>query len=131
MQKNYNLSNKEDLTCKAIQLLEQNTKKSLTYHLKIEKFIPMGAGLGGGSSNAAAILFAFNQIFSLGFSLEKLARLGEKLGADVPFFLHQKQLRMGGIGTRVIQDIEILPYPLLLLLPKFSKQHKRSLSRTI
>ena len=43
MQKNYNLSNKEDLTCKAIQLLEQNTKKSLTYHLKIEKFIPMGA----------------------------------------------------------------------------------------
>ncbi len=126
MQKNYNLSNKEDLIYKAIQLLEQNTKKSLTYHLKIEKFIPMGAGLGGGSSNAAAILFAFNQIFSLGFSLEKLAQLGKKLGADVPFFLHQKQLRMGAIGTRVIQDIEILPYPLLLLLPNFQSNTKEA-----
>ena len=94
MQKNYNLSNKVDLS-KAIQLLEQNTKKSLTYHLKIEKFIPMGAGLGGGSSNAAAILFAFNQIFSLGFSLEKLARLGEKLGARCAFFFTPKTTSYG------------------------------------
>ena len=92
MQKNYNLSNKEDLTCKAIQLLEQNTKKSLTYHLKIEKFIPMGAGLGGGSSNAAAILFAFNQIFSLGFSLEKFQR---KTRSRCAFFFTPKTTSYG------------------------------------
>ena len=119
IQKDYYLEDKNDLICKAINLLEQITKKSFTYHLKIEKFIPMGAGLGGGSSNAAAILFAFNQIFSLGFSLEKLARLGEKLGADVPFFLHQKQLRMGGKGVEIIKKIKIPDYPLLILLPEF------------
>ena len=44
----------------------------------------------------------------------------------MPFFLHQKQLRMGGIGTRVIQDIEILPYPLLLLLPNFQSNTKEA-----
>ena len=66
----------------------------------------MGAGLGGGSSNAAAILFAFNQIFNLQFSLKELARLGEKLGADVPFFLHQKQLRMGGKGAEIIKKLK-------------------------
>ena len=119
IQKDYYLEDKNDLICKAINLLEQITKKSFTYHLKIEKFIPMGAGLGGGSSNAAAILFAFNQIFNLQFSLKELARLGEKLGADVPFFLHQKQLRMGGKGVEIIKKIKIPDYPLLILLPEF------------
>ena len=119
IQKDYSLEDKNDLICKAINLLEQITKKSFTYHLKIEKFIPMGAGLGGGSSNAAAILFAFNQIFNLQFSLKELARLGEKLGADVPFFLHQKQLRMGGKGAEIIKKIKIPDYPLLILLPEF------------
>ena len=119
IQKDYSLEDKNDLICKAINLLEQITKKSFAYHLKIEKFIPMGAGLGGGSSNAAAILFAFNQIFNLQFSLKELARLGEKLGADVPFFLHQKQLRMGGKGAEIIKKIKIPDYPLLILLPEF------------
>ena len=119
IQKDYSLEDKNDLICKAINLLEQITKKSFTYHLKIEKFIPMGAGLGGGSSNAAAILFAFNQIFNLQFSLKELDRLGEKLGADVPFFLHQKQLRMGGKGAEIIKKIKIPDYPLLILLPEF------------
>ncbi len=126
IQKNYKLSDKEDLTCKAIELLEQTSKTNFGFQLKVEKTIPCGAGLGGGSSNAAAVLFAFNQIFSLGFDLKKLAQLGKQLGADVPFFLHQKQLRMGGIGEKIIQTINIPNYPLLLLIPDFQSNTKEA-----
>lgn len=72
-------------------------------HLRIElvKRIPMGAGLGGGSSDAAACLLALNEICGLQWPLNRLAHIAESLGSDVPLFLHQRQLVMRGRGEQI------------------------------
>lgn len=67
--------------------------------IEIEKSIPAGAGLGGGSSNAAAVLRGTNELFGLGCSTEELADYGALLGSDVPFFVHGTPLYATGIGT--------------------------------
>ncbi len=69
--------------------------------IHIEKHIPVGAGLAGGSSDAAAVLKGVNQLFSLGLSLETLAEIGASLGGDVPFCLYQGLARVRGFGERV------------------------------
>ncbi|MEL6652132.1 MAG: 4-(cytidine 5'-diphospho)-2-C-methyl-D-erythritol kinase [Bacteroidota bacterium] len=92
--------NPEDNLCyKAYQLLKAEVPDLPGVNLKLKKKIPAGAGLGGGSSDAAATLSGINQLFGLGLSPEKLASIGEKLGADVPFFIFNKPLIARGIGT--------------------------------
>lgn len=66
----------------------------------IQKRIPSGAGLGGGSSNAGAVFLAINKLFGLGLSKDELAILAEPLGADVPFFIYGEPLYATGIGNR-------------------------------
>lgn len=68
----------------------------VSYHL--EKHIPMAAGMGGGSANAAAALQGINQMFGLGLSQSELARVGISLGADIPYFLYGGTCRARGIG---------------------------------
>lgn len=70
------------------------------------KHIPVGAGLGGGSSDAAATLVALNRLWGLGYTREELAKLGQELGSDVPFFLHGPVAFVSGRGEKV--------FPLLL-----------------
>ena len=82
--------------------------------ITIRKQIPVAAGLGGGSSNAAATLMGVNQLFGLGLSAEKLMGIGKKIGADVPFFIFGKSARATGIGE-ILEPMEIAP-PLWLLL---------------
>ncbi|MEM6343776.1 MAG: 4-(cytidine 5'-diphospho)-2-C-methyl-D-erythritol kinase [Bacteroidota bacterium] len=92
-------SPEDNLCYKAYQLLKEAVPEMPNVHLRLKKNIPAGAGLGGGSSDAAATLNGINQLFELGLSADKLAAIGEKLGADVPFFIYNKPLIARGIGT--------------------------------
>lgn len=72
------------------------------YSVKVEKNIPEFAGLGGGSSNAAAFLLLANDLFDLYYTKEKLAKIGAKIGADVPFFIYEyESANVTGIGEKV------------------------------
>jgi 4-diphosphocytidyl-2-C-methyl-D-erythritol kinase len=81
----------------------------------LEKNIPTGGGLGGGSSNAAAMLVAMNELFSLGLSRERLARVGEKVGSDVPFFFAGQRAWVRGRGETVepVEEYEDIWYILV------------------
>lgn len=76
------------------------------FRISIHKTIPMQAGLGGGSSNAAAALMAVNQYLKLGCSQQELANLSAKLGADVPFFIYNKPMRCSGVGD-IMEPVEV------------------------
>lgn len=91
-----------NLIIKAIKVLQQYVGLSQAYHINVEKRIPAGAGLGGGSSNAALILRMINKIEELGLSDDELIDLSRDLGADVPFFIKGET----GIGRGVGQEIE-------------------------
>lgn len=88
----------DDLIIRAARLLQQSSGTSQGAHIAIEKSIPAQAGMGGGSSDAATCLLALNRLWGLGLTVQQLATLGLKLGADVPFFLngHNRLGRGGG-----------------------------------
>lgn len=85
--------------------------------ITLEKAIPAGGGLGGGSSNAAATLLALDEMFGLGTSEERLAHLALALGSDVPFFLVGGTAYATGRGEQLTPMQSAAPIPLLLLLP--------------
>lgn len=89
---------KEDLIVRAAQALQQQSNTHWGARIEIEKFIPAQAGMGGGSSDAAATLLALNQLWELHWSVERLAQIGLTLGADVPFFLYGHNAWVEGIG---------------------------------
>lgn len=91
----------ENLIYRAAQILKPHAKKFCGLHIKIEKNIPMGAGLGGGSSNAATTLIVLNQLWECGLKQEQLADYGVKLGADVPIFIYGKNAWAEGIGEHL------------------------------
>ena len=91
----------QNLIYKAIQILKPYAQKETGLSISVEKNIPMGAGLGGGSSNAATTLIVVNQLWQCGLSLEQLAELGVKLGADVPIFVHGRNAWAEGIGEHL------------------------------
>jgi len=88
----------ENLTSRAARMLLQEAGKSLGVRIELVKRIPVAAGLGGGSSDAAAVLLGLNELAGLGFSRSELMRLGVRLGADVPFFLLEQAAWATGIG---------------------------------
>ena len=88
----------ENLIYRAAQILKPHAKKFCGLHIKIEKNIPMGAGLGGGSSNAATTLIVLNELWKCGLNQEQLANYGVKLGADVPIFIYGKNAWAEGVG---------------------------------
>lgn len=87
-------------------------------HIAIEKRIPLGAGLGGGSSNAATTLKAMNQLLKMGLSQKDLMGMGLEIGADVPFFLFEGAAIGSGIGER-LKRIELPPLWYVLIYPNF------------
>lgn len=91
----------ENTVFRAKNLLEQLVRKKLPCHIHIQKAIPISAGLGGGSADAAATLFGLNLLYELNVSMESLAKIGMKIGSDVPFFLYGGTCFVSGIGEIV------------------------------
>ena len=96
----------DDLCVRAARLLQSETGCGLGVDITVEKRIPMGGGLGGGSSDAASTLIALNRMWSLGLSRARLMELGLKLGADVPVFIFGENAFAEGVGE------ELRAYPL-------------------
>lgn len=86
---------KDNLIYKACELLRRYTQWEGGVAVRLEKNIPIAAGLGGGSSNAAYFLLGVNHLFELGLPLNTLVRIGKKLGSDVPFFLYNVNQAIG------------------------------------
>ncbi|AMN46005.1 4-diphosphocytidyl-2-C-methyl-D-erythritol kinase [Steroidobacter denitrificans] len=91
----------EDMVIRAARLLASRHEVPSGVAIALDKRIPMQAGLGGGSSDAATALLALNRLWGLGLGLEVLAELGLSLGADVPVFVHGRAAWVEGIGERL------------------------------
>lgn len=98
----------QDLTVRAARLLQQETGCSQGASIRLGKRIPMGGGLGGGSSDAATVLLALNQLWQTKVPREKLMALGLRLGADVPVFVFGKNALATGIGEK-LNEINLEP----------------------
>ncbi|REL26394.1 4-(cytidine 5'-diphospho)-2-C-methyl-D-erythritol kinase [Thalassotalea euphylliae] len=92
----------DNLIVKAAKLLEPLKSNQLGVEIAINKVLPMGGGLGGGSSNAATVLLALNELWQLNLPLEKLAELGLSLGADVPIFVRGFAAFAEGVGEQLV-----------------------------
>jgi 4-diphosphocytidyl-2-C-methyl-D-erythritol kinase len=110
-------ADESNLVIKAWRLLEEATGRSLSAALRLEKRIPHGAGLGGGSSDAAAALRLGNRLFDLGLGEDVLLRLAAHLGSDVPLFLLGGTVLGLGRGERVFPLRPIPLEPILLVHP--------------
>jgi len=108
---------RSDLAVRAHLALEAHVGRRLPAQLKIEKRIPVGGGLGGGSSNAAAMLHAVNALFELGLSTDALANLGSTLGSDVPFLVHGGSALVSGFGDRIERQDDAPALDLVLVFP--------------
>lgn len=91
----------DDLTFRAAQLLQRASGSTLGVDITLDKHIPMQAGLGGGSSDAASTLLALNRLWGLHWPVSRLLPLGAQLGADVPFFLGGRNAWVEGIGEQL------------------------------
>ena len=108
-----------NLAYRAAHILLKNYKIRDGVTISIKKRIPIAAGLGGGSSNAASTLMGINQLFALGMKPQELMSIGKDIGADVPFFIFGDSALATGIGDK-LEPLEVLP-PLwfLLITPDF------------
>jgi 4-diphosphocytidyl-2-C-methyl-D-erythritol kinase len=106
-----------DLTVRAARLLKEASGTPLGADIELEKRIPMGGGLGGGSSDAATVLMALDRLWGTGFGPEALAELAPALGADVPFFLFGSPAWAEGIGD-LLRPIELPPRWYVVLTPQ-------------
>jgi len=91
----------QDLCLRAAALLKEASATGLGVDIAVEKQIPAGSGMGGGSSDAATTLLALNRLWKLGWTRDQLAPLALRLGADVPFFLGSGAAFVEGIGERL------------------------------
>jgi 4-diphosphocytidyl-2-C-methyl-D-erythritol kinase len=110
----------KDLAARAHQALERHVGRGLSVQAKLEKRIPVGGGLGGGSADAAAMLHGLNRLFELGLSTDELAAIGEPLGSDVPFLVHGGSAIVAGLGERIERLPAIESLDAVLVLPDVS-----------
>jgi 4-diphosphocytidyl-2-C-methyl-D-erythritol kinase len=106
----------QDLTVRAAKLLKQHTGCSLGVCIRIEKNLPMGGGLGGGSSDAATTLVVLNRLWNLALSVEELMALGLQLGADVPVFVFGHSAWGEGVGEQ-LQAVTVPEQWLVIIKP--------------
>lgn len=112
-----NVAIHDNLIYRAAMLLKTATKCRRGTTITFKKKIPLGGGLGGGSSNAATTLLALNRLWGLGLSLDELAQLGLPLGADVPIFIHGKAAWAEGIGEKLIDIALPEPWYVVIIPP--------------
>jgi 4-diphosphocytidyl-2-C-methyl-D-erythritol kinase len=109
-----------NLVVKAKNLLEKISGKKINVKINLEKNIPSQAGLGGGSSDAAATLISLNEMFQLGLDYDKLEEIALQLGSDVPFFIKSKP----AIGTsrgEILEYIDLeITEPILIIYPRIN-----------
>jgi len=120
IQRAYNLPavpEKYDLCVRAAKLLQQTADTRLGAEIVLEKKLPLGGGLGGGSSDAASTLMALNRLWKLSFPREQLQQLGLRLGADVPVFIFGQSAFAEGVGE-LLQPISLPPAWYVVLVPK-------------
>ena len=111
------VSGDEDLAVRAARLLKQAAGIAAGAMIRVEKRIPVGGGLGGGSSDAATTLIALNELWGVGLPRSELARLGLRLGADVPFFLLGGNAFAEGIGE-VLTPVDLEPAWYVVITPQ-------------
>ena len=99
--KSLKISAGKNIMFKAAMLMKNKFNITGGIRIKFYKYIPDGAGLGGGSSNAAAVIKGINCIYKLGLNEREMAAVGFELGSDVPFFIHSKRSRVSGKGNKI------------------------------
>ncbi|MEY4763773.1 MAG: hypothetical protein RI907_446 [Pseudomonadota bacterium] len=113
----------DDLCLQAARLLQARSGTRLGCDIHIDKHLPWGAGLGGGSSDAATVLLGLNRLWGLHWSRAQLADLALELGADVPFFVHGHNAWVEGVGEQVtplaLPEL-VFDTPLWLIKPQAS-----------
>jgi len=110
---------RQNLAHKAASLVLNGRGINESVQIRIHKRIPIGAGLGGGSTDAAATLIGLNRLFRLGYTLKRLEKISSALGADVPFFVKGVPARVRGIGERLTPLRGTPPLWLIILYPNF------------
>jgi 4-diphosphocytidyl-2-C-methyl-D-erythritol kinase len=110
-------SDASNLAWRAAEVFLNMVGSGIGVHIRIIKKIPLAAGLGGGSADAAGVLLALNNMHRNCLAMPQLELLGQKLGADVPFFLHQRPALATGIGEQLYPVDGLPDYPLVLIKP--------------
>ena len=109
-----------DVVVRAHGLMEQTVAMALPVQARLEKRIPVGGGLGGGSADAAAMLVGLNRLFDLGIGTGKLAEMARQLGSDVPFFVHGGSALVEGIGDAITVQEDVPPFHAVLAFPQLA-----------
>jgi 4-diphosphocytidyl-2-C-methyl-D-erythritol kinase len=109
----------DNLVVRAARLFLARTKRNVGLKISLRKRIPHGAGLGGGSSDAATVLLGLNELLKAGLSEQELARVGSEIGSDVPFFMFRSAATCRGRGELVERSALPGSLSLLLLKPAF------------
>ena len=122
---NFNIDPNDNLIFKAINQFRILTKWNIKFEVYLDKKIPIGAGLGGGSANAASTLILLRNLYNKEHNIKKidvstLYKIGIDLGSDVPACLHSKDLRLGGYGNKITRTKVINNYYFLLINPKIN-----------
>jgi len=108
-----------NLCLRAVKLFKERTGNGRGIDIRLEKRIPAGAGLGGGSSDAAAVLKGLNELWQTGMTVPEMEGLAVELGADVPFFIRGGLQLGAGIGEVLTPLKRALPYTVVLVIPPF------------
>ena len=111
------VTEQEDLTLRAANLLKEASGCPLGVDIDLLKRLPLGGGVGGGSSDAATTLIALNRLWSAGLSTDRLQALAVQLGADVPVFIFGRSAFAEGIGEH-LQEVELSPAWYLVVVPQ-------------
>jgi len=109
------VKNEDNLIVRAAKLLQQHVGTNKGALISLDKKLPMGGGLGGGSSNAATTLVALNQLWKCGLSKKELAKLGLSLGADVPVFIHGHAAWAKGVGEELTSILPSEPWFIVII----------------
>jgi len=110
------VAEQDDLCVRAAGLLQREAGCRAGVEIRLDKRLPLGGGLGGGSSDAATVLVALNALWGAGLSTDELAELGLRLGADVPVFVHGHSAWGEGVGER-LTPVEVGSHWYLVLVP--------------
>lgn len=105
-----------DLVVRAAQLLKSETGTTLGADIEVDKRLPLGGGVGGGSSDAATTLIVLNRLWDTGLDRPSLLALGARLGADVPFFVFGRNAWVEGVGEK-LAPLDLSPAWYLVLVP--------------